>query len=58
MYFARQRKLMGLEGKFTKASRNRKQTIEKKESKMQKFMIFAMVTAFILLINAAVVPPN
>jgi cell division protein FtsL len=58
MYFARQRKLLELERNSTEASQNRKQAIHKRESKIQKLMIFAMVMAFLILINGAVVPPH
>jgi len=58
MYFARQRKLLELEGNLTEASQNRKQTVKKREFKIQKLMIFAMVIAFLILINGAVVPPH
>ena len=58
LYYARQRKLLELEGNFKEVSQNPKQTIKKRESKIQNCMIFAMVTAFIVLINVAVVPPH
>ena len=58
MYYARQRKLLELEGNFKEASQNPKQTIKKREPRMQKFMLFVMVTAFLILINAAVVPQH
>jgi len=58
MYFARQRKLLELERSLTRASQRQEQTIKKRESKLQKLMIFAMVMVFLILINGAVIPPH